>query len=91
MQWGMEENPPERKCPKCGGEMEVGFLRDRSGSNLSQPAEWMQGAPETTWLGRFKLGYRMAYITRYTVEAFRCEKCGFLEQYAVGSPKTGLL
>ena len=83
----MEENPPERKCPKCGGDMEVGFLRDRARGNLSQPAEWMEGAPETTWFGTLKMGSS----TRYAVEAFRCEKCGFLEQYAVGPAKTGLL
>ncbi len=82
----MESNQEERKCPKCGGEMEVGFLRDRSRGNLSQPAEWMEGVPERTWFGSLKLG-----STRYAVEAFRCEECGFLEQYAVGPQKTGIL
>jgi hypothetical protein len=52
----MESNQAERKCPKCGGEMEVGFLRDRSRGNLSQPAEWMEGVPESTWFGSLKLG-----------------------------------
>jgi hypothetical protein len=33
----------------------------------------------------------MGDAVRYQVEAFRCEKCGFLEQYAVGPQKTGIL
>ena len=83
----MESNDQGRRCPKCGGDMEVGFLRDRARGNLSRPAEWMEGAPEITWFGALK----MSSSTRYAVEAFRCEKCGFLEQYAVGPQKTGIL
>ena len=81
----MDSSEEGRKCPKCGGLMEVGFLRDRSHGGASRPAEWSEGVPETNWFGQVKLGDRI----RYQVEAFRCEKCGFLEQYAVGEPLTG--
>jgi predicted RNA-binding Zn-ribbon protein involved in translation (DUF1610 family) len=83
----MESNDPGRKCPKCGGDMEVGYLRDRSHGATSRAAEWAEGVPESTWFGTLKVGATV----RYQVEAFRCEKCGFLEQYAVGPQKTGIL
>ncbi|MGH9570521.1 MAG: PF20097 family protein [Candidatus Angelobacter sp.] len=83
----MEASPTERKCPKCGAGMEAGFLRDRMQGGASRPEEWMQGVPETTWFAGLKLGSSI----RFAVEAFRCEKCGFLEQYAVGPRKTGFL
>lgn len=66
--------------------MEVGFLRDRRQGYWSMPGEWVQGVPERTWFGMLKIR-----TTRYAIEAFRCEKCGFLEQYAAGPQKTGLL
>ena len=64
--------------------MEVGFLRDRAQS-MNKPTQWASGVPETGWFGAVKLND----VVRYQVEAFRCEKCGFLEQYAVGPPQTG--
>jgi hypothetical protein len=67
--------------------MEVGFLRDRAQGRLSRPAEWMRGVPDPTFFGGVDIGN----TTRFIVEAFRCEKCGFLEQYAVGEPKPGIL
>ena len=66
--------------------MEVGFLRDRSHGGASRAGEWIEGVPDTTWMGHIKMGSQ----TRYTVEAFRCERCGFLEQYAVGEPKVNV-
>jgi hypothetical protein len=63
--------------------MEVGFLRDRSYGTTSETAEWMGGFPERNWAGGLKIGS----TARFAVQAFRCEKCGFLEQYAVGEPK----
>jgi predicted RNA-binding Zn-ribbon protein involved in translation (DUF1610 family) len=83
----MESNDQPRKCPKCGGDMEVGFIRDRSHGAASRAAEWAGGVPESSWFGQVRMGDAV----RYQVEAFRCEKCGFLEQYAVGPQKPGIL
>jgi len=64
--------------------MGVGFLRDRS---YGKTGEWMGGVPERNWAGALKMGS----AARFSVEAFRCEKCGFLEQYAIGEVKQGFL
>ena len=60
-------------CPKCDGQMERGALR---GSKIS------------LW-GRIKesriFGVDVVDIVSplYTVEAHRCEKCGYVELYAI--------
>jgi hypothetical protein len=66
--------------------MEAGFLRDRRNGSFSMPAEWIKGVPEKTWFGMLKIR-----SPRLAIESFRCEKCGFLEQYANGPQKTSLL
>ncbi len=59
-------------CPKCGGQMERGGLRAES---------------STVW-GRIKetsiFGVKAVQLVSplYTVEAHRCEQCGYMELYA---------
>ncbi len=63
----------EKVCPKCGGQMTLGGLR---------------GDKMSVW-GRIKesrlFGVNVVEIVSpiYSVEAYRCEKCGYLELYAV--------
>lgn len=66
-----------RKCSKCSGEMEIGFLPDRSYA-VVLPAVWVAGFPERKWIGGLKVTDRPAY----RVETWRCKGCGNLESYA---------
>ena len=64
------------KCPRCTGEMEVGFLLGRM-----QVEKWVSGPPERNWIGGVKMNTRS-----FPVETWRCKSCGYLESYA--PPKT---
>jgi hypothetical protein len=66
-----------RKCPKCSGTMEAGFMLGR-GHNMYRPQEWFEGEPEINFLGGLKLRDKR----RFRVKSLRCIECGFLEQYA---------
>ena len=65
------------RCPKCGGPMEEGFLRDSTyGANLQ--AKWVEGPVQRSfWTGVVTKGRE-----EYPVISYRCEGCGFLESYA---------
>jgi predicted nucleic-acid-binding Zn-ribbon protein len=69
---------PDQKCPKCNGERESGFLRDRIGG-ASRPVQWIAGVPEKSELTG---GAKIRKRARYQVEVMRCKECGYLEQYA---------
>jgi hypothetical protein len=58
------------KCPKCGSEMQDGFLIE---SKL--PVRWLAGKPETSVLG----GTKAHGIEQRQVESQRCITCGYLE------------
>lgn len=73
----------ERKCPKCSGEMEIGFLQDRGVTNVMRvpkflPVAWIAGVPEFDWAGNVKYKDRPSIPT----ETWRCTGCGYLESYA---------
>jgi predicted RNA-binding Zn-ribbon protein involved in translation (DUF1610 family) len=82
----MDENPteipdpesqPAKICPKCGGSMSEGFMRDRSHAATFQ-ARWVEGDPvKSFWTGIKTVGKRQFDATTY-----RCESCGFLEWFA---------
>lgn len=74
----------EHKCPKCSGEMEVGFILDR-GYNNFLPAEWIAGEPETGWFGGV---VKTSNRDRLWTDAWRCKNCGFLELYALRPRET---
>ena len=64
-------------CPKCGNQMEEGFILEQSvGSYV--PSIWVQGPPEPSfWTSTQVKGKTMRLVVTY-----RCEGCGFLESYA---------
>jgi predicted nucleic-acid-binding Zn-ribbon protein len=64
------------KCPKCGGDMEEGFIRDH-GLNRNDVAGWIAGKPEQGVLG----GTRVLGKKIHEVRTFCCQKCGYLESY----------
>ncbi len=70
----MEDNQPT--CPKCSGVMEQGWIKDAM--PMMDVAHWHRGAPQRGLLGGVK---SLAGIS-FPIAAFRCQECGFLEQYA---------
>jgi hypothetical protein len=68
------------KCPKCQGHMEEGYLMDQ-GDNAPGQSHWRtkESAPRKV-LGFITLQQAK---TMLAVTTFRCEKCGFLESYAL--------
>jgi phage FluMu protein Com len=67
----------EKKCPKCQGAMEEGFIRDVThGATL--PSEWYEGTPEKS----FWTGLKTSGRAHYEIRSFRCTRCGYLESYA---------
>jgi hypothetical protein len=61
------------KCPKCGEEMQEGFLIE---SKL--PTRWIAGKAKTSVLG----GTQARGREQRQVESYRCVRCGYLESYA---------
>lgn len=75
--------PEQFKCTKCGGRMIKGFIVDFS-NNSYFPNHWVEGEPERSkLLGVTGINLDISNKQKYTVKALRCEKCGFLESYAV--------
>ena len=76
----MRAKTPE--CPKCRQPMQPGYLLDGRDSGGRAVSEWVEGAPEKSfWVG-LKIGERRVF----KVTAFRCDRCGFLETYALPDP-----
>ncbi len=64
-------------CPKCQGPMTEGFLLDTTfGAN--NIGKWVEGIPQMSIWGGAKLRGRK----KFDVQSWRCERCGFLENYA---------
>jgi hypothetical protein len=72
--------PSDRhECPKCGRRMHPGFFLDSKHGDRRGTTDWIEGAPERSlWMG-VKLKGRQ----RLPVTVYRCERCGFLESYAL--------
>ena len=59
--------------------MQRGFLLESKHQDWPGPTEWVSGAPERSiWTGLKLKGRDVIPIT-----VFRCERCGFLEAYAL--------
>jgi hypothetical protein len=68
----------QRRCPKCDGPMEQGFLPDSSYGDWLVSC-WYKGPPKKSFWTRTK-GHISEGIP---IGAFRCSICGFLELYAL--------
>ena len=77
-----------RKCAKCGGDLEDGFLwsQDSIGEHaIAQVARggWMAGADfEHEKVGTWPLRVEVPANRRRTLTASRCVSCGLVELYA---------
>jgi hypothetical protein len=68
---------PPMTCPKCGSEMEIGFVADATYGGFVVP-QWVSGRAERTFWG----GLRLRGRKRRWVDTHRCTRCGYLEAYA---------
>lgn len=69
-----------KKCPKCAGNMESGFMIDRAGPAANRQAQWLDGPPTPNF---WRHGVKMHGREPVPVTTFRCEGCGYLESFAI--------
>ncbi len=67
------------QCPKCGGEMEAGFIIDHTDYASARVETWVEGKPAKS----FWTGVKMKDRPQLGVTTYRCHKCGYLESYAL--------
>ena len=66
-------------CPKCGGQMEPGFMLERGGGPHDQQVRWVEGEPTPRL---FFSGVKLEGREPMSVTTFRCDSCGYLESFA---------
>jgi len=73
----------EYKCSKCGHSTSRGFVADYSdGANFV--AKWIEGEPaQVSFLGVKGSNVETGGRRQFSIRTLRCERCGFLELYAV--------
>jgi hypothetical protein len=74
----MAENEQTKVCPKCGKQMQEGYIPDRFYANFQV---WVSGQPEKRFLGG---GLDLDGKTTLNITTFRCQTCAYLESYAKG-------
>jgi hypothetical protein len=69
----------ERKlvCSECGGAMILGVIPDFSYTRVEQLV-WIKGLPKFNFVGAFTVSRK----SKHYIDAYRCERCGFLKLYA---------
>ena len=67
------------KCPRCGSAMEPGIVMDRGHGDTVRQQEWLEGEPTRS----FWHGLKTKGRDKHPVRTFRCERCGYLESYAI--------
>jgi len=66
----------EPTCAKCQGEMKEGFVLDW-GHGAAIASQWAPGEP------RYSLWFGVHVEERLKIKSFRCNSCGYLENYAL--------
>lgn len=67
-----------RRCSKCDGRMSEGFVLDQ-GQHTVHVSTWQAGTPKKS----FWQGIKQVKTSQKPVSTFRCDRCGYLESYAV--------
>ena len=71
-------------CAKCGAGMIRGFAADKGNNSAVFNTMWIDGEPErATLLGITGDNLAIGNAQRRIIRGLRCERCGFLELYAV--------
>ena len=69
---------PSSRCPKCDGSMTDGFILDE-GYGTYRVSTWQAGEPrKSIWQG-----IKQNKQEQLKVSTRRCQRCGFLESYAL--------
>ena len=70
---------PLGRCPKCDGSMSEGFIFDE-GHGIYKVATWQADKPrKSIWTG-----IKRSKADQLKISTRRCQRCGFLESYALG-------
>lgn len=70
--------PRPSRCPKCEGPMSAGFIFDE-GYGTYGVSKWQPGAPKKSiWTG-----IKRRKADQLNITTHRCDRCGFLESYAL--------
>lgn len=64
------------RCPKCDSRMSPGFVLDH-GDSTTRISTWQAGAPRKGWFG-----VKQAKAGQKEISTLRCDRCGYLENYA---------
>ncbi len=64
-------------CMKCGGRLTEGFVVDQ-GYGVVDVSTWQGGAPQKS----FWSGIKTDKSAQLPITTYRCQRCGYLEQYA---------
>jgi len=73
----------EKKCVLCNSQMEEGFILEfKWHMKETSASQWVQGEPEKTMIGQAAYTDR----PRYHITAYRCEKCGHIDLFAINPP-----
>ena len=68
-----------RECPKCQGRMTEGFIVDSGDYGTASVSTWQGGEPKKS----FWTGLKQDKKAQIQVTTWRCDRCGFLENYAL--------
>ena len=76
----MSDRRPQ--CPKCSSVMEAGFFLDHTNNASVKVETWVEGKPTKS----FWMGLKIKDRRQLCVTSYRCERCGYLESYALDEP-----
>jgi len=68
-----------KDCPKCAASMTAGFVLDADQNGGKKVSRWIEGAPDKRWYG-----LKVRGKPQFDIESYRCNRCGYLENYAPG-------
>ncbi len=69
---------PSSRCPRCDGSMSPGFVVDK-GYGETSVSTWQSGEPrKSIWVG-----VKQSKKDQLEITTLRCDRCGYLEQYAL--------
>ena len=70
-----------KKCPDCGGSMELGFIPDAYQSVYAQ-SHWHRGAPEKWKFLGLPVATKVSTTKWLPIVAYRCTSCSLVRTYA---------
>lgn len=65
-------------CSICQGQMEEGFIADRTGDGGVDVTDWVEGKPKRSFL----TGVKTVDKEMFEISTYRCTSCGHLQLYA---------